>query len=93
MLSEQVDLKTLSQKVSSEVTCRVDELIMKPIRRYHKVLPDDIQAKIYNDLHRPIAQFIVVVKKTFRYLTVFFYNRTRVYAALPYFETLLWKAA
>jgi len=89
---EQVDLKTLSQKEFSEVIYRADELIMKPFSRYRKGLPGDIQAKIYNDLHRPIAQFIVVVKKTFRYLTVFFYNRTRVYAALPYFETLLWKA-
>jgi hypothetical protein len=32
---------------------------------------------------------IVVVKKTFRYSNVFFYNRTSVYAALPYFGTLL----
>jgi len=66
MLSEQVDLKTLSQKVSSEVTCRVDELIMKPIRRYHKVLPDDIQAKIDNDLHSPVIQFIPLFIIMFR---------------------------
>jgi len=36
--------------------------------------------------------FLVVVKKTLRYSNVFFYNRTRAYAALPYFGTLLWKA-
>jgi hypothetical protein len=29
------------------------------------------------------AGFIVVVKKTFRYSNVFFYNRTRAYAAIP----------
>ncbi len=34
---------------------------------------------------------IVVVKKTFRYSNVFFYNRTPAYAALPNFGTLLWK--
>jgi hypothetical protein len=34
---------------------------------------------------------IVVVKKTFRYSNIFFYNRTFVYAALPNFGTLLWK--
>jgi len=26
---------------------------------------------------------IVVVKKTFRYSNIFFYNRTRAYAAIP----------
>jgi hypothetical protein len=36
--------------------------------------------------------FIVVVKKTLRYSNVFFYNRTRVYAAIPYFGTLSWEA-
>jgi len=30
-----------------------------------------------------VGRFIVVVKKTFRYLNVFFYNRTRAYAAIP----------
>ena len=30
-----------------------------------------------------ITEFIVVVKKTFRYSNVFFYNRTPVYAAIP----------
>jgi hypothetical protein len=35
--------------------------------------------------------FIVVVKKTFRYSNVFFYNRTFFYAELPNFGTLLWK--
>jgi hypothetical protein len=34
LLSEQVDLKTLSQKASSKVICRVDELIMKPFTRF-----------------------------------------------------------
>ena len=38
-----------------------------------------------------ISEYIVVVKKTFRYSNVFFYNRTFFYAALPYFGTLLWK--
>ena len=32
---------------------------------------------------------IVVVKKTFRYSNVFFYNRTFFYAAIPHFGTLL----
>ena len=32
---------------------------------------------------------IVVVKKTFRYSNVFFYNRTFFYAAIPKFGTLL----
>ena len=57
MLYEQVDLKTLSQKAFSEVIYRADELIMKPLTRYRKDLPDDNQGKIYNDLHSPIAQF------------------------------------
>jgi DNA relaxase NicK len=35
---------------------------------------------------------IVVVKKTFRYSNVFFYNRTLAYAPIPQFGTLLWKA-
>ena len=55
-LYEQVDLKTQSQKEFSEVTCRVDELLMKPISRYHKDLPEDIQAKIYIDLHSPVVR-------------------------------------
>jgi hypothetical protein len=37
-------------------------------------------------------RFIVVVKKTLRYSNVFFYNRTRVYAAIPSLGTFLWKA-
>ncbi len=57
MLYEQVDLKTLSQKEFSEVIYRADELIMKPLTRYRKDFPDDNQAKIYHDLHSPIAQF------------------------------------
>jgi hypothetical protein len=39
-----------------------------------------------------IIRYIVVVKKTFRYSNVFFYNRTRAYAPIPYFGTLLRKA-
>ena len=57
VLDERVDLKTLSQKEFSEVNYRADELIMKPFTRYRKNLPDDNQAKIYNDLHSSIAQF------------------------------------
>jgi hypothetical protein len=57
MLSEQVDLKTLSQKAFSIVIDRADKLIVKPISGYHKDLPDDIQAKIFKGLHSPMAQF------------------------------------
>ena len=57
MLYEQVDLNTLSEKEFSQVVCRADELIMEPFTRYRRDLPDDIQAKIYNELHSPIAQF------------------------------------
>jgi hypothetical protein len=57
MVYEQVDLKILSQKAFPEVVYRADELIMKPFTCYRKVLPNDMQVKIYNDLDSPIAQF------------------------------------
>ncbi len=57
LLFEQVDLNKLTQKEFSQVICQADELIMDPFTRYRRNLPDDIRAKIYNDLHSPIAQF------------------------------------
>jgi hypothetical protein len=39
-------------------------------------------------VHYDGKRYLVVVKKTFRYSNVFFYNRTIVYAPIPYFGTL-----
>jgi hypothetical protein len=52
----------------------------------HKHGNNHIELKVFKRLHS-----IVVVKKTFRYSNVFFYNRTPAYAAIPQFGTLLWK--
>ena len=57
MLYEQVDLNTLSEEEFYQLVCRADEMIMEPFTHYRRDLPDDIQAKIYNDFHSPIAQF------------------------------------
>lgn len=57
LLYEQVDLNALTQKEFAQVICQADDLIMEPFTRYRRDLPDDVQAKIYNDLHSPIAQF------------------------------------
>ncbi len=61
----------------------------RKMKRFTPVmLTNGRKTAIYNLIIRH-SYAIVVVKKTFRYSNVFFYNRTTVYAAMPQFGTLL----
>jgi len=56
-LYEDVDMRKLSQQEFLKLISDADELIMKPFTDYHSVLPEDLKARIYNEIHNDLAQF------------------------------------
>lgn len=57
LLYEERDLNTLSPNEFVEIVSQADDIIMEPFTRCRGVLPPDVQAKIYDDIHDVLAQF------------------------------------